>query len=86
MKQTPFTRPADLREVAAESWTYAEFGYNLKDFLHEFALAQQRQLPLEPLLAQEPARLAGRFKQGNICDAFLAATADYLSRDRKSVV
>jgi hypothetical protein len=73
-------RPATLQEVAKESRTYTEFGYNLKDFLHEFALAKRRQLPLEPFLVGEPPRLAGRFEQGKICDAFLAATADYLAR------
>jgi hypothetical protein len=52
----------------------------LKDFLHEFELARKRERPLEPLLNDEPARLAGRFAEGKICDAFLAATADYLSR------
>jgi hypothetical protein len=69
-----------LREVAAQSETYGDFGYNLKDFLHEFEFARQRRLPLAPLLAVEPPRLARRFHEGNICDAFLAATADHLSR------
>jgi len=80
MKNQPMRRPDTLREVAAESEIYGDFGYNLKDFLHEFAFVQKRGLPLEPLLAQEPPRLAGRFPEGKICDAFLGATADYLSR------
>jgi len=73
-------RPASLYEVAAESTSYKDFGYNLKDFLHQFALARKKGSPLEPMLAQEPPRLAGRFAAGKICDAFLGATADYLSR------
>ena len=73
-------RPATLQEVAAESRTYADFGHHLKDFLHEFALAKQRRLPLALLLSGAPVRLAGCFEQGKICDAFLAATADYLAR------
>lgn len=73
-------RPKSLREVAAQSDTYSEFGHHLKDFLHEFEWARQRQLPLRPMLAEEPPRLAARFREGNICDAFLAATADHLSR------
>ena len=76
-------RPATLQEVAKESLTYAEFGHHLKDFLHEFALAKRRQLALEPLLSGEPTRLAGQFDQGKICDAFLAATADYLARTNR---
>ena len=32
------------------------------------------------MLAEEPIRLASRFGKGEVCDAFLAATADYLSR------
>jgi hypothetical protein len=73
-------RPTSLQEVAAETRTYREFGRHLKDFLHEFALAKKRQLPLMPLLAAEPRRLAGEFKEGKICDAFIAGAADYLSR------
>jgi hypothetical protein len=73
-------RPTSLQEVAIESAAYAEFGRHLKDFLHEFAFATKRGLALEPLLLEEPPRLAGRFDQGKVCDAFLAATADYLAR------
>jgi len=78
-------RPASLQEVAAESASYSAFGSNLKDFLHEFALAKKRGQPLEPLLAPEPVRLVNRFEQGRVCDAFLAATADYLSREHRIV-
>ena len=79
MSQSVIRRPATLHEVAAESTTYKEFGYNLKDFLHEFALAKQRGLPLPPLLEAEPPLLASRFEEGKICDAFTAGTADYLA-------
>jgi hypothetical protein len=80
MSQGAVRRPASLHEVAAESTTYSEFGYNLKDFLHEFASARQRQLPLQSLLETEPPLLALRFDEGKICDAFIAGTADYLAR------
>ena len=80
MESVPIRRPESLREVAVETRTYQEFGYNLRDFLHEFADAQKRQLSLGQLLAEEPPRLADQFEEGKICDAFLAATADYLSR------
>src|SRR5206468_4509100 len=74
MKGTVIRRPESLREVAAESETYGDFGYNLKDFLHEFAMARERGLPLERMLAEEPPRLAAKFSEGKICDAFLAST------------
>ena len=76
-------RPASLQEVAAESQSYREFGRHLKDFLHEFALAKKRRLPLAPFLSGEPRRLAAEMKEGDICDAFLAATADYLARTNR---
>ena len=72
-------RPDSLQEVAVESTAYGEFGRNLRDFLHEFAQALRCQSPLTPLLEAEPPRLAGRFAEGKICDAFLAATADHLA-------
>jgi hypothetical protein len=78
-----FKRPASLSEVAAKSSTYEEFGYNLKDFLHTFALAEKESRPVEPLLSEQPQRLAGLFTEGVICDAFLAATADYLARTHR---
>lgn len=76
-------RPNSLKEVAAESDSYSDFGANLKDFLHTLVLAQQHGRPLEPLLMPEPVRLAGRLPEGKICDAFLAATADYLCRQNR---
>jgi hypothetical protein len=80
MSPSGIRRPRSLREVAMESQTYQDFGAHLKDFLHEFEFARQRERPLRPMLAKQPPRLAARFAEGNICDAFLAATADYLSR------
>ena len=66
--------------MAAETGSYRDFGRHLKDFLHEFALAKKRGLALASLLSGEPSRLAEQFEEGKICDAFIAATADYLSR------
>jgi hypothetical protein len=80
MSTNGIRRPNSLREVAAEAQTFADFGAHLKDFLHQFAFAQQQQRPLHSMLIEAAPRLAARFAEGNICDAFLAATADYLSR------
>lgn len=43
------------------------------------AVANIRQAP-DLMLTEAPARLTSRFAEGNICDAFLAATADYFAR------
>lgn len=80
MNTHPVRRPKSLWEVAAETQSYSDFGANLKDFLHEFEFARRKGVSLQPLLAEEPPRLGSRFQQGKICDAFLAATADHLSR------
>ena len=69
-----------MREIAEETRSYADFGAHLKDFLHEFEFARQQGRPLLSMLAEEPPRLASRLLQGAVCDAFLAGTADYLSR------
>jgi hypothetical protein len=85
MSAPTLRRAQTLREVAAEAGTYRQFGVNLKDFLHEFAYAKQKRQPLDPLVNEEPPRLARLFKEGNICDAFIAATADYLCRVNRIV-
>src|SRR3954469_1614624 len=80
MKRGIIRRPSSASEVAQESTTYPEFGRNLKDFLHEFAFAKKDGRPLLRLVAAPAVRIAGRFTEGRICDAFLAATVDFLSR------
>lgn len=73
-------RPRTLQAVAVDSACYPDFGHNLRDFLHAFADARRRGDALLPMLAPAPPRLAGRFAEGKVCDAFLAATADFLAR------
>ena len=73
-------RPSGLQEVAAWSDRWNSFGFHLKDFLHAFEMARRTGRPVAPMLTAPPRRLAPVFPQGEICDAFLAATADYLSR------
>ncbi len=80
MKGSPHALPSSLQEVAASADQWDDFGLQLKDFLHAFARARQEGLPLEPMLACPPRSLARKFDRGDICDAFIAATADYLSR------
>ncbi len=80
MNPNRLSRPRTLAEVAAGSRTYQDFGYNLKDFLHAFADEQRNGHDLGSMFVQEPIRLAPLFAEGAICDAFLAGTADHLSR------
>ena len=80
MSNALIRRPTSLREIAAESESYHDFGMNVKDFLHEYASARKRGLPLEGMFAEEPVLLKERFAEGNICDAFLAGLGDYLCR------
>jgi hypothetical protein len=68
-------RPSSLAEVAAWSRARRDFWNHLADFLDQFYL--ERQLDM---LQDEPARLAGTIDDGDIADAYLAATAVSLAR------
>jgi hypothetical protein len=76
-------RPVTLSEVVAEAETYEDFGMNMRDFLHVYAERLKQGQPITPMLIEEPPLLEPRFAEGNICDAFVAATADFLSRKNK---
>lgn len=80
MRKPRQRRPATLAQVAEVTGSYEDFGVNLKDFLHELASARRRGEPLRPRVRKEPQRLADRFPEGVVCDALVAATADYLCR------
>ena len=68
-------RPQSLAETADWSDSRTAFAYNLKDFLHEFAAC-----PSAEMLAVRPRLLKAVFDGGDICDAYLAATAASLVR------
>ncbi len=80
MSGNPLARPRTLAEVASGSATYHDFGYHLKDFLHAFAEQRRQGRDPSPMFAEEPQRLGSQFAEGPVCDAFLAGTADHLSR------
>lgn len=71
-------RPHTLAEVAARADSLARFGRELADWLHTV-----RTLGSRPALAKTieaaPARVAGRFPEGALADATLAAYADFLA-------
>ena len=69
-----------LEEVAAWSESWVSFGGHLSDFLDQFYSKRRADM-----LAEEPRILAGRMEEGNVADAYLAATAVHLARSIKSV-
>jgi hypothetical protein len=73
-------RPGSLAEVAAWSRARRDFWNHLADFLDQFYL--ERWLDM---LQDEPARLANKIDDGDIADAYLAATAVSLARSLSMV-
>jgi hypothetical protein len=71
-------RPISLKEVAAQSGSLADFGGNLRDWLHEVRRLTSRP-QLQRAVAEEPALLKNRFERGQTADAWLAAYAEHLS-------
>ena len=69
-------RPASLVEVAALASDSADFHRHLADLLDEFRMRRD-----PGMLAEEPARLTGRFAKGEVADAYLAAVAVALTRE-----
>ena len=72
-------RPRTARSVATRSHTLEEFGYNLRDWLHELRRVTTR-AGLVAACAHRPRRLAEVFPEGPLADAFLAAQVEYLLR------
>ncbi len=79
-------RPKTLREVAEWSQSLSEFGSNLRDWQHTIQRTDVHSKPeLQRRLSESPPRLVGRFEQGDVADAYLAAYAEWLS-DRASIL
>lgn len=76
-------RPATLREVAELSDSLEAFGYNLRDWQHELARQATSRIQLARSFEEEPRQLAGRFAQGEVADAYLAAYAEWLAQEAK---
>jgi hypothetical protein len=72
-------RPACLAEVARLSDSRADFSRHLADFLDQFYIERRPEM-----LAEEPRILAAAIEDGNVADAYLAATAVSLARLVKS--
>ena len=71
-------RPKTLNEVAERSDTLEEFGWHLRDWLHELRNASSRR-EAAARVATAPRRLRDKFPQGSVADAWLGAYAEHLS-------
>ncbi len=71
-------RPTTLAEVAARADSLERFGRELADWLHTLRALGSRPA-LAGTIAEAPALLAGRFPDGKLADATLAAYADLLA-------
>lgn len=72
------SRPASLAEVAVRADSLARFGRELADWLHTVRALGSRPA-LAASITSEPGPLAGRFPEGALADATLAAYADLLA-------
>jgi hypothetical protein len=73
-------RPASLAEVAALATDKRTFAFALADFLDQFRIEWRREM-----LEEEPALLGGRYAEGEVADAYLAAVAVALAREARFV-
>jgi len=71
-------RPVTLAEVADRAESLEDFGRHFRDWLHEIRRHSSRP-QLDAAVQVEPPRLAGRFAQGDVADAWLAAYAEHLA-------
>lgn len=73
-------RPETLSDVAEQSDTLQAFGMNLRDWQHTIQRGGvHSRTALRQRLDAPPARLADRFKDGDIADAYLAAYAEWIA-------
>ena len=76
-------RPTSLAEIATRADSLERFGRELADWLHALRGLGSRPA-LAGTIADAPALLAGRFSEGALADATLAAYADLLA-DRAGI-
>lgn len=78
-------RPQTLSDVATWSLSLHEFGKNLRDWQHTIQRSGvHNRAEMSRRLADTPPRLADKFSQGDVADAYLAAYAEWLS-DQASI-
>jgi hypothetical protein len=71
-------RPSSLAAVAQHSGSLADFGRNLRDWLHHLRGVSSRLQAAAAIEAEPPLRRE-TFAQGDVADAWLGAYAEYLA-------
>ncbi len=74
---TRLSRPASARAVARRTRSLQDFGYCLRDWMHELGRLSTRK-QLRTAVWVRPETLAGRFPEGALADSFLAAQVEFL--------
>lgn len=78
-------RPRTFAQVADQSNSLEEFGYNLRDWQHEIQRGGvHSRSEFARRIADTPVRLVSRFSGGDTADAYLAAYAEWLA-DRAGI-
>ena len=70
-------RPKTAREVSLEIESLEDFGYNMKDWIHELKRVTSKE-DFVVVVAEAPRRVKEVFPGGEIADAYLAAYVDHL--------
>jgi hypothetical protein len=79
------SRPQTLADVARRSDSLQSFGMNLRDWQHEIKRGNVRSRPaLRQRMEEAPPRCRGRFPEGDLADAYLAAYGEWLA-DQASI-
>jgi hypothetical protein len=78
MAPTMIGRASTLKEIAERSDSISEFGRHLRDWLHELRRVSSRPQAAASI-RDEPPPLRGKFPQGEVADAWLAAYAEQLA-------
>ena len=73
------SRPGTLADVAQNSSSLEEFGYNLRDWQHEIRDKWRGKEDFARRIRTAPTLLQEKFPEGNIADAYLAAYALWLA-------